>query len=44
MIWVVRRARVRGRAASADNTVLAPDDKTNGGGMRKILRRGEAYQ
>lgn len=44
MIWVVCRARVRERAASADNTVLASDDKTNGGGMRKILRRREAYQ
>jgi len=39
MLWVVCRARVRGKAAYADNTVLATDDKTNGGGMRKILRR-----
>jgi len=39
-------SRVRGRATSADNMELrAPDDKTNGGGgMRKILRRGKAYQ
>jgi len=44
MIWVVCRARVWGRTASADNTVLATDDKNNGGGMRKILRRREAYQ